>query len=133
MKREMDVTAENRSNTYGFLSTVYLQEPSREFIKSLRESNILDVLNKSDLRLNEQITNDVSDKFLNKIKNKKEELKLTDKQLESRKVPYDSPQIKTDEADAVIIVNTYHHIEDRPEYFSKVLTGLKKDAACPFP
>lgn len=70
---------------------------------------------------------DVSDKFLDKIKNKKEELKLTDKQLELRKVPYDSPQIKTDEADAVIIVNTYHHIEDRPEYFSKVLTGLKKD------
>ncbi|RLD73707.1 MAG: SAM-dependent methyltransferase [Bacteroidetes bacterium] len=70
---------------------------------------------------------DVSDKFLERIKKKKEELKIADKQLELRKVPYDSPKIKIDEADAVIIVNTYHHIENRPVYFAKVLNGLKKD------
>ncbi len=63
----MDVTAENRSYSYGFLSIVYLQEPSREFIKSLRESNILDVLNKSDLRFDKEINNDVSDKHLNDL------------------------------------------------------------------
>ncbi len=67
MKREMDVTAENRSYYYGFLSTVYLQEPTREFIKSLRESNFLDVLNKSDLRFDKTINNDVSDKHLNNL------------------------------------------------------------------
>ena len=67
MEIEMDVTAENRSYYYGFLSTVYLQEPTREFIKSLRESNILDVLNKSDLRFDKEINNDVSDKHLNDL------------------------------------------------------------------
>ncbi len=63
----MDVTTEYRTNTYGFLSTVYLQEPSREFIKTLRESNLLDVLNKSDLRFDKTINNDVSDKHLNNL------------------------------------------------------------------
>ena len=64
MNIEMDITTEHRTNTYGFLSIVYLQEPTREFIKSLRESNILDVLNRSDLHFDEQSTNDVSGKFL---------------------------------------------------------------------
>ncbi len=63
----MDLTAENRSYYYGFLSTVYLQEPSREFVKSLRESNLLDVLDKSDLRFDKKINNDVSDKHLNDL------------------------------------------------------------------
>jgi TorA maturation chaperone TorD len=67
MEIEMDVTAENRSYSYGFLSIVYLQEPTMEFIKSLRESNILDVLNKSDLRFDKKINNDVSDKHLNDL------------------------------------------------------------------
>ncbi len=49
MNIEMDITAEQRTNIYGFLSIVYLQEPNRKFIKSLRESNISDVLNSSDL------------------------------------------------------------------------------------
>ncbi len=63
MNIEMDITAEQRTNIYGFLSIVYLQEPNREFIRSLRESNFSDVLNSSDLHFEEQ--NDVSDKFLN--------------------------------------------------------------------
>jgi TorA maturation chaperone TorD len=67
MEIEMDVTAENRSYSYGFLSIVYLQEPTREFIKSLRESNFLDVLNKSDFRFDKTINNDVSDKHLNDL------------------------------------------------------------------
>ncbi|ODS33276.1 MAG: hypothetical protein SCARUB_01597 [Candidatus Scalindua rubra] len=67
MKREMNAIAEHRSNSYGFLSIVYLQEPNKEFIKSLRESNILDVLNESGLHFDEQITNDVSDKFHNDL------------------------------------------------------------------
>ncbi len=63
----MDVTAENRSYSYGFLSIVYLQEPTRAFIKSLRASNLLDVLNKSDLRFDKTINNIVSDKYLNDL------------------------------------------------------------------
>ena len=67
IKKEMDETTEYRTNTYGFLSIVYLQEPNKEFIKSLRESNILNVLNKSGLCFDEQITNDGSDNFLNDL------------------------------------------------------------------
>ena len=67
IEMEMNVTAENRSCYYGFLSTVYLREPSGEFIKSLRESNLLDVLDKTDLRFDKTINNDVSDKHLNDL------------------------------------------------------------------
>src|SRR5690606_29678009 len=35
------------------------------------------------------------------------------------------PFLEADEVDAVIIVNTYHHIENHFEYFRKVLKGLK--------
>jgi len=67
MEIKMEVTAENRSYYYGFLSTVYLQEPTMEFIKSLRASNFLDDLNKSDLRLDKTINNDVNDNHLNNL------------------------------------------------------------------
>jgi len=67
MEIEINETTEYRTNTYGFLSTVYLQEPSREFIKSLRASNFLDDLNKSDLRFDKTINNDVSDKHINNL------------------------------------------------------------------
>ncbi|MHC4320991.1 MAG: TorD/DmsD family molecular chaperone [Planctomycetota bacterium] len=67
MKIEMDETTEYRSNSYGFLSIAYLQEPTKEFIKLLAESNILNVVSGSVLRFEEQITNDVSDKFLNDL------------------------------------------------------------------
>lgn len=67
MEIEMDVTTENRSYSYGFLSIVYLQEPTKVFIKSLKDSNILNVLNESGLQFDEQITNDVNDKSLNDL------------------------------------------------------------------
>jgi TorA maturation chaperone TorD len=67
MEIKMEVTAENRSYYYGFLSTVYLQEPTREFIKSLKASNFLDDLNNSDLRFDKTINNDVSDNHLNNL------------------------------------------------------------------
>lgn len=72
------------------------------------------------------IAGDVDDEFLNYIKErvKKEHL---DTLIEVRKLPYDSPALKEEEVDKVIIVNTYHHIEDRSVYFSKVLNGLKQD------
>jgi len=42
-----------------------------------------------------------------------------------RKIPYDNPLLKDDEVDMVFIVNTYHHIENRPDYFAKVKKGIK--------
>lgn len=47
--------------------------------------------------------------------------------VEVRKIPYDDPQLDSSEADIVLVVNTYHHIDDRTDYFAKVRTGLKQD------
>jgi len=72
------------------------------------------------------IAGDVDDEFLNYIKKcvKKEQL---DSLVEVRKLPYDSPALKDKEVEIALIVNTYHHIEDRSIYFAKVLKGLKQD------
>lgn len=69
------------------------------------------------------IAADVNDEFQallkERIKNEKVE------NLTTRKIPYDAPGLEREEVDMVLIVNTYHHIENRPDYFSKVKKGLK--------
>ncbi|MBW2230837.1 MAG: methyltransferase domain-containing protein [Deltaproteobacteria bacterium] len=37
---------------------------------------------------------------------------------------YDDPQLPDRELDTVLIVNTYHHIEERPAYFARLATDL---------
>lgn len=49
------------------------------------------------------------------------------KNIELRKIPYDSPDLADKEVDMVLIVNTYHHIENRSDYFAKVKQGIKDD------
>lgn len=71
------------------------------------------------------IAADVDDRFQNYIKEKKEELSITDEKVELRKIPYDAPNLANEEVNMVLIVNTYHHIEDRISYFEKVKKGLK--------
>ncbi|MCD6068094.1 MAG: class SAM-dependent methyltransferase [Bacteroidetes bacterium] len=66
---------------------------------------------------------DVSDEFQNYLKQRIEKNNI--KNIELRKTPYDSPLLKNGEADIVFIANTYHHIENRTDYFSKVKNGLK--------
>lgn len=70
------------------------------------------------------ISADVDDRFINYVNEKREKLK--DSLLVTRKVEYDDPLLKANEVDDVIIVNTYHHINDRVNYFSKVVKGIKK-------
>jgi ubiquinone/menaquinone biosynthesis C-methylase UbiE len=69
------------------------------------------------------IAADVSDEFQVALKKRIEENKL--KNIELRKIPYDSPDLASNEVDMVLIVNTYHHIENRTEYFLKVKKGTK--------
>ena len=69
------------------------------------------------------IAADVEDEFLEFIRDRIDKNNL--KTIETRKIPYDSPNLKEKEADMVLIVNTYHHIEDRSDYFSKVKKGTK--------
>lgn len=71
------------------------------------------------------IAADVNDEFQTALKKRIENNKL--KNITLRKIPYDSPNLKDAEVDMVFIVNTYHHIENRSEYFSKVRKGIKQD------
>ncbi|WP_106144871.1 class I SAM-dependent methyltransferase [Flagellimonas meridianipacifica] len=69
------------------------------------------------------IAADVDDRFLEFIQNRIEGNALEN--IETRKIPYDSPNLEEDEVDLVLVVNTYHHIENRPEYFAQVRKGTK--------
>jgi cyclopropane fatty-acyl-phospholipid synthase-like methyltransferase len=69
------------------------------------------------------IAADVNDEFQRYLKKRIEENNIPN--IELRKIPYDSPSLKNNEVDMVLIVNTYHHIENRPDYFSQVRNGLK--------
>lgn len=71
------------------------------------------------------IAADVDDTFQEFLQNRIKENNL--KSIETRKIPYDSPNLKEEEVDMVLIVNTYHHIENRPEYFTKVKKGTKSN------
>jgi 2-polyprenyl-3-methyl-5-hydroxy-6-metoxy-1,4-benzoquinol methylase len=64
---------------------------------------------------------DVNEKFLDYInENSEDSLDIV-----TRKIPLDSPQLDSAEVDAVIIIDTYHHIENRYEYFRDVWRGMK--------
>ena len=71
------------------------------------------------------IAADVDDRFQNYIQERKEKLSVTDEEVELRKIPYDAPNLANEEVDMALIVNTYHHIENRVAYFEKVKKGLK--------
>ena len=69
------------------------------------------------------IAADVNDEFLKSLQDRVEENNLQN--IEVRKIPYDSPNLKNEEVDIVFIVNTYHHIENRSAYFEEVKKGTK--------
>lgn len=71
------------------------------------------------------IAADVDDEFQEIIKSKIENEGIEN--IELRKVEYDDALLKPNEVDMVLIVNTYHHIENRSDYFAKVKQGLKED------
>ena len=70
------------------------------------------------------IAADVSDEFQSTLQKRIEDSNL--KNIELRKIPYDNPSLAIEEVDMVLIVNTYHHIENRSDYFEKVKEGTKK-------
>ena len=69
------------------------------------------------------ISADVDDEFLEFVRDRIDKDNL--KNIETRKIPFDSPNLKEKEVDMVLIVNTYHHIQNRPDYFHKVKMGTK--------
>ena len=69
---------------------------------------------------------DIDQRFLDYIAQKKQTQKIGDN-IETRLTKPDSSGLKPGEADLVLIVDTYHHIEGRVEYFKKLKKGLSKD------
>lgn len=110
------------------------QQPEKvlEYLGDLKDKKIMDIGAGSgyfSMKLAEKgaqvIAADVSDEFQAVLKKRIEDNNLEN--IELRKIPYDSPNLTDNEVDMVLIVNTYHHIENRVDYFSKVKKGIKPD------
>jgi len=69
---------------------------------------------------------DIDQRFLDYIAQKKQTQKIG-YNIETRLTEPDSSGLKAGEADMVLIVDTYHHIEGRIEYLEKLKTCLRKD------
>lgn len=68
---------------------------------------------------------DIDQRFLDYIERKKQTQK-TGANIEARLTGPDSAGLKPREADIVLIVDTYHHIENRVDYFKKLKNALRK-------
>jgi 2-polyprenyl-3-methyl-5-hydroxy-6-metoxy-1,4-benzoquinol methylase len=68
---------------------------------------------------------DIDQRFLDYIVHKKQTRKIGSN-IETRLTTADSPGLKPGEADIVLIVDTYHHIENRIKYLKKLRKGLRK-------
>jgi 2-polyprenyl-3-methyl-5-hydroxy-6-metoxy-1,4-benzoquinol methylase len=68
---------------------------------------------------------DIDQRFLDYIEHKKQTQKIG-ANIEARLTVPDSAGLKPLEADVVLIVNTFHHIENRVEYLRKLRDGLRK-------
>ena len=71
------------------------------------------------------IAADVDDRFLKLIEEKKKSQPIFSKNIQTLKIPYDSPDLPARQFDKVLIVDTYHHIENRVEYFQKLMKRMK--------
>jgi ubiquinone/menaquinone biosynthesis C-methylase UbiE len=69
---------------------------------------------------------DIDERFLRYIDEKKQNRKIA-ANLETRRTSPDSPGLKRHEADAVLIVDTYHHIEERVKYLKRLRKGLREN------
>lgn len=69
------------------------------------------------------IAADVDDRFIDYMNARIKRDNLTN--LSTRKAEYENPPVETSEADVVFMVDVYHHIENRVDYFKKVKSGLK--------
>jgi 2-polyprenyl-3-methyl-5-hydroxy-6-metoxy-1,4-benzoquinol methylase len=108
------------------------QQPQKvlEYLGPLKDKKIMDIGAGSgyfSVKLADKGANviaaDVSEEFQTALKKRVNENKF--KNIQLRKIAYDDPGLENNEVDMVLIVNTYHHIENRSEYFAKVKKGIK--------
>lgn len=101
-----------------------------KFLGNLKEKIVYDIGAGSgyfSLRLSGKakkvVAADINNDFLNHIREKIKEKNISN--IEPRLIPEDNPGIKKNEADVILMVNTYHHIDNRVEYLKKIKEGLK--------
>lgn len=71
---------------------------------------------------------DIENRFLEYIRAKLDTISNKDDlNIETRLAKADDPGLAPGEVDMVLLVNTYHHIEDRVEYFKKVKAGINEN------
>lgn len=69
---------------------------------------------------------DVDSRFLEYIEERKREMDADQAgNIDTRLTTEDDPSLRPNEADIALVVNTYHFIENRADYFEKVKKGLK--------
>jgi len=71
------------------------------------------------------IAADVDDRFLGYVDSVRKARGISEKNLQTRKLPPDDPKLEKREVNMAFLVNSYHHIENRKAYFAKVKAGLK--------
>lgn len=70
---------------------------------------------------------DIDQRFISFMDSAKQEIPADMRaRFESRLVETDNPKLKPNEANAVIIVNTYMYIENRVDYLQKLKAGIAK-------
>lgn len=74
----------------------------------------------------EVIAADIDQRFLDYIKHKRDSLGIEPSKLHVRKVNENSAGLRQGEADIAYMVNVYHHIDDRPEYFARIREQLNE-------
>lgn len=70
---------------------------------------------------------DADRRFVNFLEKTRDQKKISPDKFKVRKVPYNHPLLKKAEVDQVLIVNTYHHIEERVKYLEKLKNGIKRN------
>ncbi|HTV21713.1 MAG TPA: class I SAM-dependent methyltransferase [Polyangiaceae bacterium] len=65
---------------------------------------------------------DVEPKMVDFLKQRVEEQKLAN--VEPRLVPFDDPKLAAGSISRILIVNTWHHIDERPSYSKKLAAAL---------
>jgi len=110
------------------------QQPEKviEFLGDLSKKTIVDIGAGSGYfsvklaqKAKKVIAADVSQEFQDYLRERIEKEKIEN--IELREIPYNSPSLQDKEVDMIFIVNTYHHIENRINYFAKAKKGLKKN------
>lgn len=73
------------------------------------------------------IAADIDPEFLQIIEKKQNELNIGQDKLKTVRISEDNLNIDAHSADIILLVNVYHHIADRVNYFSSVNSTLKEN------